>query len=215
VIFGKILDDEERKCLVLDIESGVAKSILPYPWQSDTCIGSWHYNRGIYNRNAYKSASDVIHLLADIVSKNGKLLLNIPVRGDGTIDEKEEKVLDGIAAWMDVNKEAIFGTQPWKTFGEGPATPAKGTGASSNVGVRFTAKDGVLYAIVLGVPDKTLAIKSLAAKSGTAGPMVADVAQLGSPEKVPWKQDDDALRIEPSGQKPYGDAGVVYKITLR
>ena len=48
------------------------------PWQTDTCIGSWHYDRPLYRRHGYKSAKPVVQRLADIVSKNGNLLLNIP-----------------------------------------------------------------------------------------------------------------------------------------
>jgi alpha-L-fucosidase len=147
------------------------------------------------------------------------------VRGDGSIDEKEEKVLEAIAAWMDVNKEAIFGTRPWKTFGEGPASAgAELSGPGFNEGkakpftaedVRFTTKAGALYAIVFGVPKKTLSIKSLGSKAGVAEPAVANVVQLGSSSIVVWKQNDDALNIEPPAAKPASDAAVVYKITLR
>ncbi|MES1167331.1 MAG: alpha-L-fucosidase, partial [Pseudomonadota bacterium] len=84
VLLGKQLSEGERQCLVWDIERGAANRIEPLPWQTDTCIGNWHYERSVYERNAYKSAATVIHMLADIVSKNGNLLLNIPVRGDGT-----------------------------------------------------------------------------------------------------------------------------------
>jgi len=126
VLFGKVLDEQQRKCLVWDIERGVPAQTKPFAWQTDTCFGGWHYDRRLYERNGYKTAKAAIHMLADIVSKNGNLLLNVPVRGDGSIDEKEEKVLEGIAAWMDVNKEAIFGTRPWKVFGEGPASAAAG-----------------------------------------------------------------------------------------
>ena len=63
----------------------------------------------------------MIQTLVDIVSKNGNLMLNIPVRGDGTIDEKERKIVEGIGVWMKVNSESIYGTRPWKIFGEGPA----------------------------------------------------------------------------------------------
>ena len=122
VLFGKILTPEQQQCMVWDIERGQANEIEPYPWQTDTCIGGWHYDRGLYNHNGYKSTKTVIQMLVDIVSKNGNLLLNIPVRGDGTIDDKELKVVEGIAGWMDVNKECIFGTHPWKVFGEGPAS---------------------------------------------------------------------------------------------
>ncbi|BCU78036.1 alpha-L-fucosidase [Luteolibacter sp. LG18] len=122
MIFGKILSDEQQKALVWDIGRGVPGTALPRAWQTDTCIGGWHYDRSLYDRNGYKSAKAVAHMLADIVSKNGNLFLNVPVRADGSIDEKEEGVLEGIAAWMGVNQEAIFGTRPRAVFGEGPAS---------------------------------------------------------------------------------------------
>lgn len=78
------------------------------PWQTCTCLGEWHYNRDLYNRNGYKSAETVIRMLIDIVSKNGNLLLSVPLRGDGSTDEKELAVLEGIKAWMDVNSESIY-----------------------------------------------------------------------------------------------------------
>jgi alpha-L-fucosidase len=81
VLFGKILDADQRQCMAWDIERGTSNEIEPHPWQTDTCIGGWHYDRGLYNRNGYKSAKTVIQMLCDIVSKNGNLLLNIPVRG--------------------------------------------------------------------------------------------------------------------------------------
>jgi len=59
-------------------------------------------------------------MLIDIVSKNGNLLLNIPLRGNGIYDEKELAVVQGITAWMNVNKESIYATRPWIKFGEGP-----------------------------------------------------------------------------------------------
>ncbi|MBV8781615.1 MAG: alpha-L-fucosidase, partial [Phycisphaerae bacterium] len=104
VLFGKILDEEERRAMVWDIERGQSDKIEPLPWQTDTCIGDWHYNRSVYDRNRYKSAATVIRTLADVVSKNGNLLLSIPVRADGTIDEKERAIVEKVAAWMDVNK---------------------------------------------------------------------------------------------------------------
>ena len=109
-----------------DVERGFLDEIRPGPWQTDTCIGNWHYDRRIYDQNAYKTPKQVIQRLVDVVSKNGNLLLNIPVRGNGTIDDKEEAVLDGITAWMRVNGEAIYGTRPWRTFGEGPTRPPWG-----------------------------------------------------------------------------------------
>jgi len=223
VLFGKILDQEELKTMVWDIERGVPNGSLPYAWQTDTCIGSWHYDRGLYNRNGYKSAKTVVHMLADIVSKNGNLLLNVPVRGDGSIDEKEEKVLEGIAAWMDGNKESIFDTRPWKVFGEGPAS--EGTALSSqgfNEGkgkpftsedVRFTlGKDGSVYAIVLGWPGKPVTIKSLGTEA--ASQKILSVKLLGSSDQTQWKQSANALEIEPPKVKLKSDIAVVYKVSL-
>ena len=118
---GKILNEQQRKCMVWDIERGQSNRIEPFVWQTDTCIGGWHYDKAVFERHRYKSAKTVIQTLADIVSKNGNLLLSIPVRADGTIDSDEVKIVEGIAAWMDVNRQCIFGTRPWKVFGEGPA----------------------------------------------------------------------------------------------
>ena len=64
-----------------------------YAWQTDTCIGNWHYKRSFHDQDGYKSARTVVQMLADVVSKNGNLLLSFPVRADGTLDEKEERVL--------------------------------------------------------------------------------------------------------------------------
>jgi alpha-L-fucosidase len=228
VLFGKIPNEEQLKCFVWDIERGVPNSTLPYAWQTDTCIGGWHYDRGVHNRNGYKSAKTVIHMLADIVSKNGNLLLNVPVHGDGSIDDKEEKVVEGIAAWMDVNKEAIFATRPWKTFGEGPASAGNelsAQGFNEGKGKPFTAEDvrytvskngGTLYAIVLGWPDKPLELKSLGTDAGLLDSKVKTIELLGDRGSIQWKQSAGALVIESTPKKPASDASAsaVYKISL-
>ena len=217
VLFGKVLNEEQRQCMTWDIERGAPNQIEPLPWQTDTCIGSWHYDRSIYDQHRYKSARTVIHMLADIVSKNGNLLLSIPVRADGTIDDDEAKIAEGIAKWMDVNKECIFGTRPWKVFGEGPATdgaPIKAQGFNEGQGrpltaedIRFTTRGNTLFAIVLGVPDKPLRIKSL------AGEKIAGIQLLGGNEKLHWTQSADALTIEPPETEP-SDIAIVFKVAL-
>ncbi|MHB8969559.1 MAG: alpha-L-fucosidase [Pirellulaceae bacterium] len=100
---------------VQDVERGGLAEIKAEPWQTDTCIGDWFYKSGL----TYKSAKHVIAMLADIVSKNGNLLLNIPLKHDGTLDAAEEQVLADLAAWMAINGEAIYGTRPWLVFGGG------------------------------------------------------------------------------------------------
>jgi alpha-L-fucosidase len=224
VLLGKILNESQRKAMVWDIERGVASNILPQPFQTDTCIGYWHYDRELYDRNGYKSAKAVIQMLADIVSKNGNLLLSIPVRGDGTLDDKEVAILEGITAWMDVNKESIFGTRPWKVFGEGPASEGatiKSQGFNEGKGkpftaedVRFTTKGDTLYAIVLGVPTKPLRIKSLGAAAKLLDKPIANVQLLGSDETIQWSLVEDALTIGPARSKP-SDIAVVFRITTK
>ncbi|MBQ2334446.1 MAG: alpha-L-fucosidase, partial [Prevotella sp.] len=105
VLFGKILDKEQRKALVWDVERGAPNEIVPEPWQTCTCIGGWHYNTSIYERNQYKSATTVVRLLVDVVSKNGNLLLSVPLRADGTFDEKEKAIMDEFGVWMRQNCE--------------------------------------------------------------------------------------------------------------
>ena len=101
--------------------------INPVPWQTDTCIGNWHYLRGV----TYKTSKQVIDLMVDIVSKNGNLLLNFPLPNSGELDAEEIKTLDGVTAWMQVNSEGIYATKPWKIFGEGPAIKPAGAGRRS------------------------------------------------------------------------------------
>lgn len=191
VMFGKILTDPQKEALVWDVERGAPNEIIPLPWQSCSCIGGWHYNTGIYENGWYKSAPTVIRLLADIVSKNGNLLLNIPLRGDGTFDEKEYEIIKGIGKWMDVNKEAIFSTRPWKKFGEGPVAdsniPLNAQGFnegsySSMTGeeIRFTQTDKYLYAIVLGNPaDGKIIIRTLASGNPFFKKHIKNVDLLG------------------------------------
>ena len=147
-------------------------------------------------------------MLADIVSKNGNLLLNIPVRADGSIDDQEEKILNEIGDWLHINGEAIYATRPWKTYGEG-GEMAGTERKYSPKDIRFTrAKDGsTLYAIVLGEPMEPVRITSLAAER------ITSVSLLGSDAKVDWKQNPDALVIQIPHAWPCKHA-VVYKIKV-
>jgi alpha-L-fucosidase len=224
VLFDKILTEDERHTQVWDIERGQSNRIEPQPWQTDTCIGDWHYKRSIYEQHGYKSARTVIQNLADIVSKNGNLLLNIPLRGDGTLDDDELEVVEGIAAWMDVNRECIFGTRPWSICGEGPAlenaAPITAQGFNEGKGrpftgkdVRFTTKGADLYAILLAWPsDGGAMIKALATGSPElAGRTVTAVALLGT-GPVDWSQDAQGLHVRMPAA-PAGDNPVVLKIS--
>jgi alpha-L-fucosidase len=223
VLNGKVLDPQQRQCMVWDIERGASTVIEPEVWQTDTCLGGWHYDRGIFERRQYKSAGTVIRMLADIVSKNGNLLLNVPVRSDGTIDEQEQEIVDGIGRWMAINREAIVGTRPWNVLGEGPAlndvAPLQAQGFNEGRGkplsaedVRFTTKGDALYAIVLGVPERETRLRTLGTKAESAS-AVHGVTLLGSDERVTWNQSDEALSLAPPAAPPNREA-VVYKIAL-
>jgi len=194
VLTAKRLSPAQRQGVVEDVERGFVDRIRPEPWQTCTCIGNWHYDRGLYERRGYKSAKLVIQRLADIVSKNGNLLLSIPVRGDGSIDEQEEAILDGIERWFGVNGEAIYGTRPWRQFGEGPTRPPSGelneAGAApfTAADIRFTGKEGRLYAILLDWPEGETRVAALADLP------VERVTLLGA-GPLPFRRDSGTLRV--------------------
>jgi alpha-L-fucosidase len=207
VINGKILDENQRKAMVWDIERGQANEIQPLPWQTDTCIGDWHYNRGVYNDSRYKTSKTVIQTLVDIVSKNGNLMLNIPVRGDGSIDEKERKIVEGIGAWMKVNSESIYGTRPWKIFGEGPAQQAtaalnaqgfnEGKGkAFTNEDIRFATKGNVLFATAMGWPENgKVVIKSLAKNSEHFPKEIQKIEWVPTKQSLSFERNENGLVV--------------------
>ncbi|QIK78206.1 alpha-L-fucosidase [Sphingomonas piscis] len=216
VVTAKRLTEIQTRGIVQDVERGFVAGIMPQPWQTDTCIGNWHYDRPLYERGGYKSAKDVVQRLADVVSKNGNLMLNIPVRGDGSIDEKEEAILDQIAAWNARNGEAIFGTRPWHTFGEGPTKPPLGHMAEGEAkpftaeDVRFTVKGDVLYAIFLDWSQSMSALASLG-KAALGGREIERVDLLGGPQ-LRFAQEADALRLQ---LPPTDKGGFVPAIRLR
>ena len=154
----------------------------------------------------------------DVVSKNGTLLLNIPQRGDGTIDDREKEFLHGLARWTKVNGEGIFGSRPWKLFGEGPTQVPRGRAGDgiipyTTADFRFTTKEGKLFVFLLTEPAGTTVIKSLGLDALTGQP-VKEIALVGSDEPVRWQQDGAAVRIEKPRALPSADV-ISYRITLR
>jgi len=201
---------------VLDLERGVAAGIMPDPWQTDTCIGGWFYDRDV----TYKTPKIVIDMLVDIVSRNGNLMLNFPLTNSGELDAAEMKILGEITAWMEVNSEAIHGTRPWKIFGAGPSTQAAGGEMNERNrkpmtagDVRFTAKKNAVYAFVMGWPEK----ETLLAPLGTVGPQapgkIVNVELLGHEGRISWAQEAGGLRVQMPAEKPC-DHAVAIKATL-
>ncbi len=201
-------DCAEGTCL-LDLERGLVNKIWPVPWQTDTCIGNWHYKKGI----TYKTPKTVVDMLVDIVSRNGNLLLNFPLPGSGALDPQEQEILASITSWMKVNSEGIHGTRPWKVYGEGPslATPEATAGFNEKnrkdltaEEIRFTTKGDRLYAFVMGWPDGEVSIKSIDKK-------VRNVELLGHKGKLKWSQDEAGLKVAMPTEKP-SDYAVALKI---
>ena len=223
VVTGKILEDKHKEAMVWDVERGIPDRPQEKYWQTCTCLGQWHYDKGVYDRNGYKKADQVVKMLVDIVSKNGNLLLSVPLRGSGAIDEKEVAILNDIKAWMDINGESIYGTRPWTVFGEGPlaeaANPMNAQGFNEGqkytaADIRYVQKGRSVYATALGWPeDGTLVMKSLA-KGGTAcNGKVKGVELLGY-GKVDYAWNEDGLKVTLPEEKPNAIAPVL-KVKLR
>ena len=220
VVFGKQFVPQHRGAAALDLERGRSNDILPLPWQTDTCIGDWHYNIHTFKDHKYKSAKTVIELLADIVSKNGNLCLNIPLKGDGTIDSDERKILADLAGWMPGNSEAIFGTRPFSIYGEGPPDPVATGNFNESKGraytaedMRFTVKEGRLYAIILGPPaDGKVRIKALAKGSSALPGEITKVEALAPMASLTFERTSAALVVTLPPGRP-SDLAFALRIT--
>jgi alpha-L-fucosidase len=196
-----------ERAAVLDLERGQLTSIRPLVWQTDTSVSknSWFYKKD----PDYKSVDSLVGDLVDIVSKNGVLLLNIGPKADGTIPPQEENILLEIGQWLAVNGEAIYGTRPWKVFGEGPTAVVGGSFKDTarrpftGEDIRFTARGETLYAIALAWPENgRLTVKSLAAGSPLTKREIKKVELLGSKAKLNWTRNADGLTIQLPTQKP-------------
>ncbi|WP_419194287.1 alpha-L-fucosidase [Novipirellula herctigrandis] len=222
---GVVFQDKNMKneafpedLIVLDIERGRMSDIRGLPWQTDTAVGktSWGYIRD----QKYKTSEYLIDELIDIVSKNGCLLLNIGPRADGTIPQQDENILREIGSWLELNGEAIYGTRPWKVYGEGPTKVSAGHHSehenAENVAadIRFTTNNGILYAISLGWPeDGAFKIKSLASDSQYESKRVNEVAFVSGDNSVAWTQGENGLVINVDGTKPC-EAAYVFAISF-
>jgi alpha-L-fucosidase len=187
---------------VQDYERGVNGGINPNPWQTDTSIGDWFYNR----HWKYQPLSWTVHMLVDITSKNGNLLLNVVLRPDGSLDPEVETMLHQLADWTAVNGEAIYGSRPWLVFGEGEVK-AKGGAFKENFtysakDIRFTTKGRTLYAIAMGWPgENKMLIRSLAAIDDATQNKIARVELLGRDGELKFSQTTNGLVVELPGEK--------------
>ena len=225
IITGKVLNDWQKETILWDVERGAPDRIQDKPWQTCTCIGQWHYDKHVYYNDGYKNSSQVITMLVDVVSKNGNLLLSVPLKGDGSLDPTEYKVVKAIGNWMQINGESIYGTRPWKRYGEGPnadaSNPIRAQGFNegrlkyTSADLRFNCKgDKIIYVTVMGVPEKDITVASLGSKTEYNNRKIKSVSLLGSDENVSWTQNSNELTIGKPSAVPSPEA-IVYKVTLR
>ena len=187
---------------VLSRERGVLTDISPRPWESETCIGDWHYKLGM----KYKTPKQIIDMMVDVVSRNGNFLLNFPLPASGDLDREDREILDAITKWMQVNSEAIHDTRPWKIAGEGPNSQAAADAEKrfneetrkdlTTRDVRFTTKNNILYAFVMGSPQYEITVQSLALNTPLLVGKIKDIELLGTGRKIAWEQDSKQLTIK-------------------
>jgi alpha-L-fucosidase len=201
---------------VLDVERGQLGDTRPLYWQTDTSVSnkSWGYIKD----DTFKSPEFIVHQLIDIVSKNGNLLLNVGPRSDGTIPDKVQRVLLDVGAWLKVNGEAIYGTRPWRLYGEGPTKVSTGafhdtdTAKYTPEDFRFTSKGEVLYAVGLAWPTNEKVIIRCLAPTVGSNPVLS-VALLGSDASLQFEQRADGLHLRLPAQSP-GKYAYVLRVTF-
>jgi len=208
-----------------DVENGLLDELAYDPWMTDIDMDVhvkgehlWFFRQG----NPIKPAGYLINLLADIVSKNGRMLLNVPPRADGTFSPEIERELLAIGSWLSTNGEAIHGASPWFIFGEGP-TVLKKTGHYSDTpfdnnfvagDVRYTVKGDSLFAIMLGWPGDTATFHALGSRGRLFAGDIVDVSLLGQAVPLEWSQGPDSLVVKLPA-KPVAPFAQVLRIRLR
>ncbi len=194
----------------LDVEVGRLDWTSDEPWQTDTSTGTWGYVADAQHR--YRPVGVIVKELVDIVSKNGNMLLNVPPRADGTLDQATEDILAGVGRWMDINGEGIYGTRPWILPGQQMKSPAD---PDTPIEIRFTKKGDAVYAFALDWPGDEMVVAALGSPSpprlnlysrgsiyGVELPPIAEVTMLGAEGKLTWTQDNTGLRVQLPPEKP-------------
>ena len=213
-------DDLPLNYTVDDLEKSRKNRLEAEPWMTDETVskGSWCYTENL----EIKKSKDVLHVLIDIVSKNGILLLNISPMADGTIPDIQKNVLTDMGAWLSKYGEAIYNTRPWYTHGEGPTVEPEGhfrnNRAFLNItysweDIRYTTMGETIYATLLGWPGAgvDIQLKSFASDSLPEPMEVGHVTLLGSEEELAWNQSDEGLSITTPPVAPEMEA-VVFRI---
>jgi alpha-L-fucosidase len=187
----------DKAAFTYNLERGMFGEIQSHPWMWATDVsGNWFYRKNLLTK---MSVPVLIGNAVDAISKNGIVMMNVALRGDGTLPEEQAAYITAFGDWININAEGIYGTRPWKTFGEGPLEiVSKRTGENlldfSAQDIRFTQKEGHLYAFVLAPPTEDIQIKALKT-DGLLTEIIGSISMLGSSEKLTWQRNKDGLTI--------------------
>jgi alpha-L-fucosidase len=223
VVIVRKQDDLPLNYTVDDLEKSRKNRIGEEPWMTDETIskGSWCYTKDL----EIKQSADVLHVLIDIVSKNGVLLLNVSPKADGTIPENQQQVLSDLGAWLDSYGEAIYATRPWYTFGEGPTKEPEGHFRHhqeflkikySWKDVRYSTKENTIYASLLGWPGagEEILLTAFARDSLPAAVDISSLSMMGSDEQILWELTEAGLSLTMPAEAP-DEMAIVCKIETR
>jgi alpha-L-fucosidase len=223
VVIIRKQDDLPLTCSIDDLEKSRMNKIKEQLWMTDETVstGSWCYTENL----KVKPAKDVLHVLIDIVSKNGVLLLNVSPKASGEIPQEQQKVLEQLGSWLDVHGQSIYGTRPWYTFGEGPTKEPDGHFKNhhkflkikySHKDVRYTKKGNFLYVNFLGkVPNNYSTTLKAFAKENLPNPInIKKVKLIGSDEPIDWNLEGDGLHIK-FPTKPQQEIATTLKIYIK
>ncbi|QCX37324.1 hypothetical protein FF125_02300 [Aureibaculum algae] len=213
---------------VVNVERATMEDITPDVWITDFILGSaWCFDK---NKRTAIDPKIAIRMLAEVVSKNGVMLLSAGPMADGTMPMEQIEAMKGIGAWMKLYGESIYNTRPFVAYGEGTTVLKRdpkdvwneygaikeGLGDLNAEDVRYTQNGNIVYAIQLGWNDKK-SQRTLTTFSNKAKHLkIIKVEVLGSIEKINWKNTKLGLVVNQPKDKPAeADAAIVYKITLK
>ncbi|MDQ8188019.1 alpha-L-fucosidase [Pelagicoccus sp. SDUM812002] len=221
VVIVRKQDDLPLSFSVDDLEKSRKNELDPEPWMTDETLsnGSWCYTEGL----TLKPAADVLHILVDIVSKNGVLLLNVSPKADGTIPEDQRQRLETLGGWLRQYGESVYGTRPWYTFGEGPTVQPEGSFENhqefakvkySHLDTRYATKGNIIYATTLGRPEnETITLEAFSEANLPEDISIDSVSLVASDESVTWTLEEDGLHLASVWEKT-DDTAVVFKIVV-
>lgn len=183
---------------IFDRERGQLEGVSPHIWQSETstAYNSWSY----CTTNKYKTSGTIARVMADVISKNGNFVLNIGPKADGTICYEEQKILQELGKWTSDNKDAIWGTVPYKFWGEG-SKQASGSFKEKmhykTGDYRYTYRPCHIYAFSLSKkPQKTFRLKRLGLSRDNFHFIIKNIKILGYEEEISWNLSKKYLEIK-------------------